>query len=83
MTTLVGSVASLATEAGRPRSTASIRQRALVLRYSRRRRHWRGERTFSIDRRLERPDDHPEGLNISVVPIAGGGLKLAFSLTMD
>jgi PAP2 superfamily len=37
----------------------------------------------SINRRLEHPDDHPEGLNISVVPIAGGGLKLAFSLTMD
>jgi hypothetical protein len=38
---------------------------------------------FSINRRLERPDDHPEGLNISVVPIAGRGLKLASSLTMD
>jgi hypothetical protein len=38
---------------------------------------------FSINRRLERPDDHPQALNLSVVPIAGGGAKLAFSITMD
>jgi hypothetical protein len=38
---------------------------------------------FSINRRLERAEDHPQALNISVAPIAGGGLKLAFSLTMD
>jgi membrane-associated phospholipid phosphatase len=38
---------------------------------------------FSINRRLERTEDHPQALNISVAPIAGGGLKLAFQLTMD
>jgi hypothetical protein len=38
---------------------------------------------FSINRRLERPDDHPEALNISIAPMAGGGVKLAFSLSMD
>ena len=38
---------------------------------------------FSINRRLERANDPSKSLNISVVPLAGGGLKLAFSLTMD
>jgi hypothetical protein len=37
---------------------------------------------FSINRRLERVQ-HLEGLNVSVAPIAGGGLELNFSLPMN
>ena len=37
---------------------------------------------FSMNRRLERVD-HLAGLNLSVVPISGGGLELTFSLPMN
>jgi membrane-associated phospholipid phosphatase len=37
---------------------------------------------FSMNRRVDRVD-HLEGLNLSVVPITGGGLELTFSLPMN